>query len=649
MAVKGLGTAAYTASTAYADASHTHTKNNIASWLLANAPSENMPSGQDLDDLKTPGIYTTSGGSGGSTTVQGLSNKPEGMVCGGQLWVINTDINGSANTKQIMFAKNGAIYERQYTGSTWSSWNKLITSNTDRSVEFITGTQTESTGSFTGVSKDTALYNGKTIFYYLPYAGSGNATLNLTMADGTTTGAKSVYWSGTSALTTHYAAGSVISLTYLTSDNAWHRADYNSNTTYSAGTTAQLTTGTDTANRVWPAKQIADYIKTASTGNALINALSTGSSTPVDADYFISQCVGGGTTTTTYHRRPMSALYDYVKGKADSVYAAKSHTHSNFVKSGSTAAAGLVPAPSTTAGTTKYLREDATWQVPPNTTYSNFVKSGSTAAAGLVPSPGTTAGTTKYLREDATWQVPPNDNTDTKVTGTLTEPTSSTTYYPLLATNTATATGTAIKTTGFGFNTTQGTTSAEGVARLYVGNSTAAGTAGNKNGGILIYNNQGKYALIYSHAGDTSNRTIYTPKSGGTLVCHTTDTAIGSASKPVYISASGVATVCTSIDSSLYTNTTYSTFVKSGSSAAAGLVPKPSTTAGTTKYLREDATWQVPPDTNTTYTDFTAATSSAAGTHGLVPAPAAGKQASYLRGDKTWAVPTDTKVTITTY
>lgn len=43
-----------------------------------------------------------------------------------------------------------------------------------------------------------------------------------------------------------------------------------------------------------------------------------------------------------------------------------------------------------------------------NTTYSNFVKSGSTAAAGLVPKPSTTAGTTKYLREDCSWQVPPN-------------------------------------------------------------------------------------------------------------------------------------------------------------------------------------------------------------------------------------------------
>ena len=49
--------------------------------------------------------------------------------------------------------------------------------------------------------------------------------------------------------------------------------------------------------------------------NALINALDTGSSTPVDNDYYVSQYVGGGTTTTTFHRRPMSALWNYIKGK----------------------------------------------------------------------------------------------------------------------------------------------------------------------------------------------------------------------------------------------------------------------------------------------------------------------------------------------
>jgi len=45
-------------------------------------------------------------------------------------------------------------------------------------------------------------------------------------------------------------------------------------------------------------------------------------------------------------------------------------TYSNFVKSGSGAAAGLVPAPSTTAGTSKYLCEDGTWATPAGTSYS---------------------------------------------------------------------------------------------------------------------------------------------------------------------------------------------------------------------------------------------------------------------------------------
>lgn len=47
-------------------------------------------------------------------------------------------------------------------------------------------------------------------------------------------------------------------------------------------------------------------------------------------------------------------------------------------------------------------------------------------------------------------------------------------------------------------------------------------------------------------------------------------------------------------------------------------------------------------DTNTTYANMKAATASAAGAAGLVPAPAAGKQTSFLRGDGTWVVPTNT-------
>lgn len=89
------------------------------------------------------------------------------------------------------------------------------------------------------------------------------------------------------------------------------------------------------------------------------------------------------------------------------------------------------------------------------------------------------------------------------------------------------------------------------------------------------------------------------------------------------------------------TNTTYTNMGAASASAAgkAGLVPAPAAGAQA-KYLRGDGTWQTPP--NTTYSNMGGATSSAAGSAGLVPAPAAGKQASFLRGDGTWVIPANT-------
>lgn len=79
--------------------------------------------------------------------------------------------------------------------------------------------------------------------------------------------------------------------------------------------------------------------------------------------------------------------------------------------------------------------------------------------------------------------------------------------------------------------------------------------------------------------------------------------------------------------------------------SAAGFLPKLG--GGTTNFLRADGTWAKPPDTNTTYSNMTGATSSAAGKAGLVPAPAAGAATRYLRSDGTWQVPPDTNTTYT--
>ena len=80
----------------------------------------------------------------------------------------------------------------------------------------VIGTQTAATAAWTGNIPVNALYTGLTINYYLPYDGvaSTNVTLNLTLADGTTTtGAKNVYIT-TGRLTTHYGAGRNILMTY---------------------------------------------------------------------------------------------------------------------------------------------------------------------------------------------------------------------------------------------------------------------------------------------------------------------------------------------------------------------------------------------------------------------------------------------------
>ena len=64
--------------------------------------------------------------------------------------------------------------------------------------------------------------------------------------------------------------------------------------------------------------------------------------------------------------------------------------------------------------------------------------------------------------------------------------------------------------------------------------------------------------------------------------------------------------------------------------------------SATTAVAKADITALDIPAQDTTYSNMTAATASAAGKAGLVPAPAAGKQASFLRGDGSWVVPENT-------
>ena len=110
-----------------------------------------------------------------------------------------------------------------------------------RGIFTVKGTQTASTNEWTGNIDIEELYDGITIAYYLPYAGTSTAaTLNLTLSNGNETGEMPVMYTATSEVTTHYGAGSTILLTYWsagsisvagteTTTGRWTRADYSYN------------------------------------------------------------------------------------------------------------------------------------------------------------------------------------------------------------------------------------------------------------------------------------------------------------------------------------------------------------------------------------------------------------------------------------
>ena len=91
----------------------------------------------------------------------------------------------------------------------------------DASDPFIVGTQTAATGDWTGDAPMLeSLVEGQTITYYLPFAGSGAASLNLTLKNGTTTGEVPIYRYANTTLTTQIGANSAIPLVYT--DGRWY-------------------------------------------------------------------------------------------------------------------------------------------------------------------------------------------------------------------------------------------------------------------------------------------------------------------------------------------------------------------------------------------------------------------------------------------
>lgn len=149
------------------------------------------------------------------------------------------DLDGNASTATLADTATLALTANKLSTDAGTKYNPVYFTSgipvetSGYTVEYIKGTQSASTASWTGVSKDAELYDGKMIVYVLPYAGtSTGATLALTLSTGVTTTAVPIYRYGNStAITTHYAAGSRIFLIYDGVNNRWNSsAWYNSDT-----------------------------------------------------------------------------------------------------------------------------------------------------------------------------------------------------------------------------------------------------------------------------------------------------------------------------------------------------------------------------------------------------------------------------------
>ena len=154
--------------------------------------------------------------------------------------------------------------------------------------------------------------------------------------------------------------------------------------------------------------------------------------------------------------------------------------------------------------------------------------------------------------------------------------------------------------------------------------------------GLMSAADKAKLDGIEAGANDYTHPT-YTPRTSGlykiTVNSQGHVTAVTAVSK-ADITALGIPGQDTNTWTALKGATT-------SAAGTAGYAPAPAAGAAN-RYLRSDGTWAVPPDTNTTYSAMQGATSSAAGKTGLVPAPAAGAATRYLRSDGTWQVPPNT-------
>ena len=225
--------------TTWARADHIHPKSSLYAEEVhahKNLAKTEITSG-DLNNYTTTGWYSYST----SNNVNIANIPPLPAACGCMMEVFDDYGNGKY-VVQIVYSlpsdKKSLIFYRQKNDAQgWGDWEQLSYSN--NAPEYVVGTHgTTATSTWTGTcTRLNKIQDGTIIFFYLTSAGtSTSVTLNLTLANGTTTGAKNVYSKGTTRLTTHYPINSIVTLVYTTKKDsgAWYVASANDNSSWNA-------------------------------------------------------------------------------------------------------------------------------------------------------------------------------------------------------------------------------------------------------------------------------------------------------------------------------------------------------------------------------------------------------------------------------
>ena len=404
---------------------------------------------------------------------------------------------------------------------------------------------------------------------------NGNVYLN-SVENGAVTSAHKISGSGATTVTADASGNIIISST-------------DTNTTYGNATSsnAGLMSSTDKSKLDGIASGANNY--TLPTASSTLGGVKTTSTVTSNTGYTACPIIGGVPyykdtnneyTLSSFGVNASAAELNYVKGVTSSIQtqlnskAATSHSHTK----------------SQISDFPDSLKNPYSLTLQFNGTTNKTYDGSSAQTLNITPSAIGAAASSHTHNYAGASSAGGSANSAAAVYGTLTNPSTVSTYYVPFHSGASTGNKNLLNNNGLAYYTQEGTAYVTGLAQLTVGNNTSSGKAGNKQGKIAFYGSSSGSTTLVPENNTTSDITINLPAASGTIALtdhvHNyagssssngsansavkLDSSAGSATNPVYFSG-GKPVACTytlgkSVPSNaVFTDTTYSTATTSSS------------------------------------------------------------------------------------